>query len=413
MASQAGSPAQPGRTILRNAGSPGATRRSPREGAERGETASGSHGEAVYTGSATEAGADAEQQEEAENNAAVVARLRAVLSDPSLLDVTLVSERDGSHTPAAQLLLASCSPMFSRMLAGSFAEAASRRKAGADALSVRSAFGGEVLAAIVAFAATNDAPVLRCGDAVLLAELLEACEYYAIDGLQLKAKRALLARAARSEEACSVLQAVWESSAADGRSGTSSGGEVANAALQTIDEAHATALQHCSCLCEGAMKRVLSSERTGADEADLFDALHRWVCADGARRGEASDRLVECLSYDLMPPSFLRDVVAPSGLVPAATLCDAYQTLALAAERHHGFQARPRSLPLWCSSGCLEYTCKRDKHGVELLGCVLQVRRRLAVLVWFAGAWGCGGLSLSRSLARARALSLPLYCYSL
>ena len=113
----------------------------------------------------------------------VVARLRAVLSDPSLLDVTLVSERDGSHTPAAQLLLASCSPMFSRMLAGSFAEAASRRKAGADALSVRSAFGGEVLAAIVAFAATNDAPVLRCGDAVLLAELLEACEYYAIDGL--------------------------------------------------------------------------------------------------------------------------------------------------------------------------------------------------------------------------------------
>ena len=135
-----------------------------------------------------------------------------------------------------------------------------------------------------------------------------------------------------TEEACSVLQAVWESSAADGRSGTSSGGEVANAALQTIDEAHATALQHCSCLCEGAMKRVLSSERTGADEADLFDALHRWVCADGARRGEASDRLVECLSYDLMPPSFLRDVVRPRCLVPDKTVNAAFEACALEQE---------------------------------------------------------------------------------
>jgi hypothetical protein len=315
---------------------------------------------------------DEKPDEEAENNAAVVARLRAVLIDPALLDVTLVSEQDGSQTPAAQLLLASCSPMFSRMLAGSFAEAVSLRKAGADVLSVHCQFGGEVLAAIVAFAATNDTPALRGGDVELLAELLEASEYYAIDGLQLKAKRALLSHAARSEEACIVLQAVWERSAADGRSGTSSAGEVANAALTTIDEAHITALQHTGCLCEGAMRRVLSSERTGANEASLFDALHRWVCADEARRGEASDRLVACLSYDLMPPSFLRDVVAHSGLVPAATLSDTFQTLALAAERQHGFVARPRSLPLW-STGGLEYTCTRDKHGVEILGCVLQV----------------------------------------
>jgi hypothetical protein len=356
---------QPARTILRNAGSP--TRRSPREGA--GDTAGGDE---ESTKSPKRRLRTIKPDEEAENNAAVVARLRSVLMDPTLLDVTLVSEQDGSQTPAAQLLLASCSPMFSRMLAGSFAEAASRRQAGADVLSVHSAFGGEVLAAIVTFAATNDTPALRGGDVELLAELLEASEYYAIDGLQLKAKRALLGHAARSEEACIVLQACWERSAADGRSGTSSAGEVANAALTTIDEEHVTALEHTGCLCEGAMRRVLSSERTGANEANLFDALHRWVCADEDRRGEASDRLVACLSYDLMPPSFLRDVVAHSGLVPAATLSDAFQTLALAAESQHGFVARPRSLPLW-STGGLEYTCTRDKHGVEILGCVLQV----------------------------------------
>jgi hypothetical protein len=238
---------------------------------------------------------------------------------------------------------------------------------------VYSAYSGETLAALVSYAATNDANALWTGTPGLLSEMLEASEYYCIEGLHAKAKRALISRAKCASQACEVLEAVWERRTAEhgfaeayhelphsprlttsfpilrksrdsvdgGEAGfqgrnisakfPSDFGQIADVALATIDEFHSVALLHCGCLGEGAMQAVLSSRQTDADEATLFTALNQWACAPAPNGGCAEERqlaaarLINCLSLDLMSASFLRDVVAKSAFVPAQALCDAFQ----------------------------------------------------------------------------------------
>lgn len=112
-------------------------------------------------------------------------------------DLTVLSERNGTKTPAVALALASCSPVFTIMLAGTFSEGGPAHKrsrrcsegndsghgdgAGSpvDASptrNVRTAFSGEVWAAVVEFAATNHAAALSGGDLAILRELCKAAD---------------------------------------------------------------------------------------------------------------------------------------------------------------------------------------------------------------------------------------------
>lgn len=146
-------------------------------------------------------------KEVAADNAAVVARLVTVLENPDLADIALLSERDGTKTTAPAFQLASCSPVFLRMLTGPFSEGLNRNckrtKTSADAdtslsrysslPAVSCAFSGEALATVVSFAATNDAPSLSSGSVDLLIEILEVATYYDIEGLLAKARSKAIA----------------------------------------------------------------------------------------------------------------------------------------------------------------------------------------------------------------------------
>lgn len=263
---------------------------------------------------------DRDESEEAADNAAVVARLKEALANPAVTDLVVVSDRDGTKTPASAFLLASCSPIFTSMLTGTFLESADQERARkrsrtrfgitspspfstfSSPRSVRSSFSGEALSSFVAFSATNDAPMLWSGNVRVLAEILEASEYYDIDGLGFKARRQLIARAKKvPEDACAVLDSVWVRWSADDF-GPGPAEEVAYAAMEVIDESVNKALMNCECLCEEAMVKVLSSQTVGVDEYSLFLALQRWVQETAEGRGEGSidavRRLVACQSFE-------------------------------------------------------------------------------------------------------------------
>lgn len=171
----------------------------------------------------------------AADNAAVVARLTTALADPHLdalsVPVTLLSERDGTKTPAVSFLLAGCSSVFRKLLLDRFAEdtgpagkrSRTRYKSrgsgtGGDrvpspeaAHTVRCLFSGEALAAFVEFSAKNDARALGEGSVAVLVELWKLFTYYNIQGLGVKVIDQMFARMRENpENACQVLEFVWK-----------------------------------------------------------------------------------------------------------------------------------------------------------------------------------------------------------
>lgn len=297
---------------------------------------------------------------------ALGARFVAALKNPALSDVTLRSECDGTATPAAKICLASCSPVFMKMLTGPFAETKETYvrslEIGASAspqspsLSVNCAFGGETLAAVVAFSASDEVPALESRSIELICEILEACEYYDISGLRLQAKTLLIQRVEdKAEDACVVLQSVWERWSADDF-GAGFAGEVAEAALKEIDRSAETALANCGMMCERAMAMVLGREFIDADETELSRALLTWVSAgDGEERRTAGARLAEGLSLEKLSPSFLLEVVASSPwLIPRENVFDVFASYAIGAEAKGVFSSSRRMaklFPKWCSTG--------------------------------------------------------------
>lgn len=333
---------------------------------------------------------------EAADNAAVIERMSNILANPDLADVALVSDRDGSKTLAHKNFLGSCSPVFMRKLMGGFAEATNvsrdekRRKPGSVAVAlgyenlpapvrtVTSAFRGEVLAAIVSFATTNDAALLWSGEIEVLKEIFEAAEYYQISGLIEKVKQQLIHRAqSKPLNACRVLEAVWEKWAACNFV-SNTAGDIAHGALLAIRTYPDEALLGCGCLCEDAMQEVLAMENISTGEESLFNALLRWSNHDGSDvviRRRAMERLATCFSFEHMSPSFLTGVVSKCGFVSNRVLFETFQALALRAECKHGLYSRKRdkrALPHWCGTGSVMYTSVRRKHGVKLLGRTLK-----------------------------------------
>lgn len=336
-------------------------------------------------------------EEEAADNAAVVSRLVAALQNPELSDLVIMSDRDGSKTATPAFLLASCSPVFTRMLTEKVSENADHcrtrkrirtRSNGSSSAStltdpslstqnvMTSSFSGDALTAIVMFAATNDAPALWTGSVKLLGEILMASVHYDISALGCKAKNQLIAHVTEApKSACHVLESVWKKWSSDAF-GAGLAGEVAHAALKAFEVSAAVALKSCGCLSEGAMKKILSSPSVNADENAMFSALQRWVndsgiCNDKSRN-DVVERLVACLSFEKMTPSFLKNVVANSGLVSKEVLFDVFQEFSVKSETENGFTSKMRSnseipLPHWCTSSSVVCKTEQGGHGFEFL----------------------------------------------
>jgi len=288
-------------------------------------------------------------------------------------DVFLVSDADGSAVPAVRFLLASCSDVFARMLFGDFSEGngsetnQKRAKRSGNAREVRSAYQRATLKAVVAFSVFNDAPLLHNGTAAELVELLEAGNYYGIEVLRAKANKAMLARVTSPVDACSLLNAALEHGKGRNIIGLN---ECACAALATLERQPEEALNYVFCLSEPALKVVLSSPQIAANEEELFIVLQRWCNAQHADDQTAKQLLASCLSLERMSPTFLRDVVRPTGWASQEALVSAFQAHSLAQERVHGCaQVYQRSIGKvkWRSTGTPAYSETRAKHGVELL----------------------------------------------
>lgn len=308
--------------------------------------------------------------EVASDNAVVIARLTAVLENPALSDLVLLSERDGSKTPAPTLVLASCSKVFLQMLTGSFAEGTVRdgkRSVASSGAStptrrtIRASFSGEVLSAVVEFAATNDASLLWEGSVELLGELFEAAEYYDMDCLRTKASRHLIARAQAEvpDQACAVLMAVWGRWEADDFGKDTYAFQVAQAALSSMANKGVEALVGCDCLCEEALEKVLALQFVCLDNADLFNTVKKWVSSSKESRTIPGKRLVSSLPLDRFPPSFLATVGKGSGLVSKEQLSEIFQAIALRAETDLGINPSKRGngkLPFWQGADSVEYS---------------------------------------------------------
>lgn len=335
--------------------------------------------------------------EEAADNAAVVARLVAALHNPDLSDLVITSDRDGSKTTTPAFLLASCSSVFTRMLKENVSEKADHfrtrkrirtRSNGSSSAStsiespfstqneITSSFSGDALTAVVMFAATNDAPALWTGSVELLGEILTASEHYDISVLGFKAKNQLVAHVAEApKSACHVLESVWKKWSSDAF-GAGLAGEVADAALKAFEVSADVALNSCGCLSEGAMQKILSSPSLNADENTMFCALQRWVNDSGICNDKNKDdvvkRLVACLSFEKMTPSFLKKVVANSGLVSKELLFDVFQDFSVKSEAKNGITSIMRSnseipLPHWCTSSSVVCKTEHSGHGFEFL----------------------------------------------
>lgn len=321
----------------------------------------------------------------AADNAAVVARLSIALSNPDLCDVVLQSDSDGSTTPASTLFLAACSPVLRNMLTGAFAEGAARgRKRPLEegaAPPVRSPFSREVVATVLSFAATNDAPALWTGSTQLLSEILEASEYYDIAGLKEKVGGQLFVRAKEvPAEACGVLEAVWGGWEA-GSFGSGCAGKVGETALSVIDGAADVALLGCGCLCEAAMEKVLGLKFIGFGEAEIFNALKRWVDVDAGNRIVAGGRLVSYVSLSLLSPSFLTGVVEKSGLVSKEAMSDLFRTLLMKAEKDGGIPRGDGKLPNWASTFSTDFK-SNVTSPYRICSEVLDCRLRDGHWVW-------------------------------
>lgn len=348
--------------------------------------------------------------EVAADNATVVARLAAVSENPDLSDLVLMSERDGSKTPATILVLSSCSKVFLQMLKGPFSEGADRGGkrgktcSGAASVvpakrTVSSSFSGEVLSAAVEFAATNDASLLWSGSVELLGEIFEAAEYYAMDGLRSKASRHLIARAQAEvpDQACAVLMAVWQRWVLEDFEKGTLAHQVSQAALLTIQSSGVEALAGCECLCEYALGKVLALKFMFIDCVDLFNIVQKWVNSSPETRKSAGKRLVSSLPLERFPPSFLMAVVKKSGLVSNGQISKVFQAIALRAETNFNINRSKRGnekLLFWkgrdsveysgtnadddlYSSGLLEFSLSRGQWEFEIL--VLELGEDLEV----------------------------------
>jgi len=242
-------------------------------------------------------------------------------------------------------LLSARSPVFRRVLFGEFLEAASA------SISIPE-WSADTLHAIIEFCYTDDTALFAefqlPGHVASLITLAKAGDFFELPMLLTRSCRKIEEAIACSPFlACAVVQHIAPGA------GIESLEKLRKHAWSVIQSSPRDALLKADGktglpgvvqLDSQGMEDLVKDDGTAADEALLFSALRRWsdegeqeaVPARTGSRKRKAQELACHLKFAKMPPSFLRDSVAPSGLVDLHVLSDAFFEQALLAETSHG-----------------------------------------------------------------------------
>lgn len=261
--------------------------------------------------------------------------LARILQDPTthekLCDVRLKSAIDGKEVPAVRAILGARSAPLLVLLRGGFAEGNSEV--------VKMQLRGATLLALVKYCYTDSFDITRIGpDVAEYIELLAAANMYELEVLSSMVRNGVT-RVLDSNPslAGSYLQALVSTPNAKE---TDDGGLLLRHVQRHIYRDMFGCLIACEetgvfCLGLEALELVLSDKCVQWVKTDLFHLLKRWTDHADNRKllsTDASSDLRRHIPLELLRPSVLRDIVAPTGLFDQPHLAAAYEKIALTAE---------------------------------------------------------------------------------
>jgi len=287
--------------------------------------------------------------------------LRTLLIDTSLADVKFEGT-DGGLVCGNRGLLAARSQVFRSMLFGSFSEARQ------DSI-IRVGYSSPVMTSVVEYCLTDEAGILcraKTETATNVVALADAANYFDLPKLKHMAEAcALSCMEEEPQTACSFLEASQTVECIHSVARTL----IQSKPLKTLIENDSVAI-----LSASVLEDILSDEKIEADELTLFRALRSW--AEGGSsdmecetRGLVAKEMSRHLSLERIRPSYLCEIVQPSGLVTSYQLQEAFRAQAMEAESQNlAYFSRVRFMPAtWQSSQTTVYSCEAGSHVTELL----------------------------------------------
>ena len=272
--------------------------------------------------------------------------LARILLDPTthekLCDVRLKSAIDGEEVRAVRSILGARSAPLLVLLRGDFAEGTSEV--------VKMQLRGDTLRALVEYCYTDEFKITETGrhshNAATCIELVAAANLYELKALStmvrnevtilLDSNHGLVGKYLQALVCTPNAKETW-----DGK------GILMHVQAHIHRDMKSCLLPNeglgISCLGLEALEIVLSNFCCLAcTTADQFDLLKRWAeYADNRKllSTDASSDVRRHVSLGLLRPSFLRDVVVPTGLFDQPQLAAAYETIAITTEAMDAHQA--------------------------------------------------------------------------
>ena len=250
-----------------------------------------------------------------------------------LCDVRLKSAIDGMEVLAVRAILGARSAPLLVLLRGGFAEGTSEV--------VKMQLRGPTLLPLVKYCYTDEFKIAYklkefLPNAAICIELLAAANLYELKALSSMVRKEVT-RVLEIDHALAgeYLQALVSTPNAIE---TSDGSGLLKLVQGRICEDLMGCLRCVWYLSLNALELVLSDERLKAKMTDRFRILERWA-RDGTNSAalwDASKDVRRHIDLSMLRPSFLRDVVAPSGLFEPAQLAAAFAKIAIAAEEKFG-----------------------------------------------------------------------------
>jgi hypothetical protein len=317
-----------------------------------------------------------------EDEASLGCAIRNLLSNTSLADVNLRGT-DGMTIPAHRAILAARSQAFEKLLFGSFAEASNSE--------VQMGYDGRVLQAIVEYCYTDEVAWLgkhtedpcSLDQIETITNLAAAADYFCFPKLYKRVTDWVLLRMDKNK-----LLALGILITANNNGATP---DLLHAAMDTIqNHFHDCGLfkgskDFLGHLTPDLLEEIVSNEAILVNEIDLFNLVASWAdCNCDSRSDEAagnafftrekrkeiaSELVEKHIFLENIIPSFLRDIVEPSGIVSCEKLMKAYKTQSLSLESGIAPSCKRTKRECWESSHEREFTSTKDLLGTELLQC--------------------------------------------
>mmetsp|Transcript_6424 Transcript_6424/g.9516 ORF Transcript_6424/g.9516 Transcript_6424/m.9516 type:complete len:448 (+) Transcript_6424:50-1393(+) len=328
-----------------------------------------------------------DRQGDAKQSATLISDLR--VANAELSDINLKCA-DGINVATSRFILAARSRVFRRMLYGNFAESKSNE--------VPVMFPSTVVRPLVNYCISDEVVTTRTNfaqyhfnggeeeEAAVLCGIVNAAHYFELPGLEQIAADHLCTRMdERPPVACVVLEETSTATTVEGMGKGDMLGvrfqrltwNLRKRAMDVIRHRTRDALlphdlshgRGVLSLSASGIWEVISDSDIHADELMLFQCLKKWVdeydgadCGGTTLRGAvaaapqkrkhdemADDRLsvAQALSSKIdltkIPPSALKNIVSPSGLIGKEDLASAFEAQALRAENHGFSFSRVRS----------------------------------------------------------------------